>query len=186
MGAYGRRWGASLSDTIMILLVDWQGGNCRVTRSGSDMQSGGSMKIFSDEWFRAEWRKLGFHYDRDDESKRWNITGSKEGLRAFVAAIRTYAAESDNDWVSCHCNLGPYDFLEIGTWNSAIIDGHWIAGRLTDLQDLATCIDEWINASPIVGASLSLRSHFSPESPYDLWLRVESDDFDPSSLDASL
>lgn len=144
------------------------------------------MKIFSDEWFRSEWRKLGFHYDRDDESKRWIITGSEEGLRAFVAAIRTYAADSENDWVSCHCNLGPYDFLEIGTWPSAIIDGHWIAGRLSDLQALATYIEEWIDGAQDVGACLSVRSFFSPGSPYDVWLGLESDGFDPSTLDPSL
>ncbi|MGN7837502.1 hypothetical protein [Stenotrophomonas sp. 22385] len=144
------------------------------------------MKIFSDEWFRSEWRKLGFHYDRDDESKRWIITGSEEGLRAFVAAIRTYAADSENDWVSCHCNLGPYDFLEIGTWPSAIIDGQWIAGRLSDLQALATYIEEWIDAAQDVGACLSVRSFSSPGSPYDVWLGLESDGFDPSTLDPSL
>lgn len=144
------------------------------------------MKIFSDEWFRSEWRRLGFHYDRDDESKRWIITGSAAGLRAFAAAIRTYAADSENDWASCHCNLGPYDFLEIGTWDSAIIDGHWIAGRLGDLQALSTYIEEWIDAAQDVGACLSVRSFFSPGSPYDVWLRLESDGFDPSTLDPSL
>lgn len=76
------------------------------------------MKMFSDEWYRCEWRKLGFHYDRDDESRRWNITGSIEGVRAFVAEIRAYAEDSENDWVSCHRNLGPHDYLEIGTWAS--------------------------------------------------------------------
>lgn len=143
------------------------------------------MKIFSDDWFRAEWRALGFYYDRDDDSKRWSITGSKEGLHAFVTEIRTYAADPDNDWVSCHWNLGPYDYLEIGTWDFAVIDDHWIAGRLSDLLDLAAYIGEWVDTAQI-GACLSVRPFFSPDSPYDLWLRVEADAFDPSSLDTSL
>lgn len=143
------------------------------------------MTIFSDEWFRCEWRRFGFHYELDDGTRRWNLTGSSEGLRSFVAAIRSYASDSENDWVSCHRNLGPYDYLEIGTWSSAIIDDHWIAGRLSDLLGLATHIEEWINASK-VGDCVSVRPFFSPDSTYDIWLRLEPDDFDPSSLDTSL
>lgn len=81
--------------------------------------------------------------------------------------------------------LGPYDYLEIGTWGSPVIDGHWIAGRLSDLLALATHREEWIDSSQ-VGATLSVRSFFSPGSPYDVWLALERDDFDPSSLDTSL
>ncbi|WP_421567531.1 hypothetical protein [Stenotrophomonas sp. PD6] len=143
------------------------------------------MQLFSDEWYRSEWRKLGFHYERDDDSKQWTVTGSKEGVRSLAAAIRTYATDCGNDWLSCHRNLGPHAYLEIGTWSSAIIDDHWIAGRLTDLLGLAAYIEEWIGTSK-VGDGLSVRSFFSPESPYDLWLRVGRDDFDPSSLDTSL
>ncbi|MGH8037937.1 MAG: hypothetical protein ACREPD_09360 [Stenotrophomonas sp.] len=143
------------------------------------------MQLFSDEWYRSEWKKLGFHYELDHDSKQWKITGSREGVRSFVAAVRAYAIDSGNDWVSCHRNLGPHEYLEIGTWSSAIIDDHWIAGRLADLLDLATYVEEWIIASK-AGDCLSVRSFFSPESPYDIWLRVGPDDFDPSSLDASL
>ncbi|MFG3448055.1 hypothetical protein ACGFZ3_05680 [Stenotrophomonas sp. NPDC047960] len=143
------------------------------------------MKVFSDDWFRAEWRKLGFHYDRDDETKQWNIVGSKAGLRSLVTELRDYASDQENDWVSCHCNSVPYDYLEFGTWASAVIDNHWIAGPLVDLLGLASHIGEWVDASQI-GALLSVRPFFSPGSPYDLCLRVEADDFDPSSLDTAL
>lgn len=143
------------------------------------------MKMFSDDWFRAEWRKLGFHYERDDETKQWNIVGSKAGLRSFATELRDYASDQENDWVSCHRNLGPYDYLEIGTWSSAVIDNHWIAGPLVDLLGLASHIGEWVDASQI-GALLSVRPFFSPGSPYDFCLRVEADDFDPSSLDTAL
>jgi hypothetical protein len=30
-----------------------------------------------------EWRELGFFYDLDEESKRWNIIGSATGLKNF-------------------------------------------------------------------------------------------------------
>ena len=69
--------------------------------------------MFSDDWFKAEWRKLGYHYDRDDEAKQWNIVGSKAGLRSFATELRDYASDQENDWVSCHRNLGPYHYLEI-------------------------------------------------------------------------
>ncbi|WP_419403261.1 hypothetical protein [Stenotrophomonas rhizophila] len=141
--------------------------------------------IFSDEWYRSEWRRLGFHYELDEVSRRWNINGSAKGLHSFVAAIREYAADSENDWVSCHLNLGPHEYLEIGTWSSAIIDDHWIAGPLSELLSLATFIEKWIGASK-VGDCVSVRPFFSPDSRYDVWLRLAPDDFDPSSLDTSL
>lgn len=145
----------------------------------------GPVKMFSDDWFKAEWRKLGFHYELDHEAKQWNIVGSKAGLRSLVTELRDYASDQENDWVSCHRNLGPYDYLEIGTWSSAVIDDHWIAGALSDLLGLAAHIGDWVDASQ-VEASLSVRPFFSPGSPYDLCLRMEADDFDPSSLDTAL
>jgi len=143
------------------------------------------VKMFSDEWFRAEWRKLGFNYKLDHEAKQWNIVGSKSRLRSFVNELHDYASDQENDWVSCHRNLGPYDYLEIGTWGSAVIDDHWIAGTLSDLLGLAAHIGHWADGSQ-AEASLSVRPLFSPGSPYDLCLTMEADDFDPSSLDTAL
>lgn len=67
------------------------------------------MDHFSDEWFRSEWRKLRFYYEVDHAAKQWTITGEVGGLEAFVAAVRLYASDPGNDWISCHCNLSPYD-----------------------------------------------------------------------------
>lgn len=143
------------------------------------------MKHFSDDWFRAEWRKLGFYYEFNHEAKRWELTGSLSGLRAFSSAIRSYAMDSEHDWVSCHCNLGPYDYLEIGTWDVAVIDDHWIAGRLENLLALADWLDERLStAQP--GTSLSARSFYASSSPYDLCLYLKEPEFDPASLDESL
>lgn len=141
--------------------------------------------MFSDEWFRTEWRKLGFYYELDHDGKRWMISGTVNGLRGFSQALRAYAEDVENDWVSCHTHLGPYDYLEIGTWNEPVIDGHWIAGRLEDLHALAGHIDAWLScAEP--GDSLLTRAFYSPSSPYDLCLALMGLEFDPASLDDSL
>lgn len=143
------------------------------------------MQYFSDDWFRSEWQKLGFHYELNHEAKRWEITGSLKGLKAFSLAIRTYATDSDNDWVSCHCNLGPYDYLEIGTWNVPVIDDHWIAGPLESLIQLAESIDAWLEgAQP--GMALLAGAQFSSGSPYELQINLMDPQFDPASCDDSL
>lgn len=66
------------------------------------------MKKFSDDWYGAEWMKLGFYYDLNHCAKHWNVTGSPAGLLAFVAVLRTYASDAESDWVSCHSNHGPH------------------------------------------------------------------------------
>ncbi len=143
------------------------------------------MDHFSDEWFRSEWRKLRFYYEVDHAAKQWTITGEGGGLEAFVAAVRLYASDPGNDWISCHCNLGPYDYLEIGTWTSPVIDSHWIAGPLSELMSLADHIQAWLEGAQ-VGESFLAREFFSPSSPYDLSLHLIGAGFDPSSLDSAL
>jgi hypothetical protein len=143
------------------------------------------MNIFSEKWCRDEWRNLGFHYELDDDAKQWRITGSVTGLSSFVAVLRAYASDPNNDWISCHRNLGPHEYLEIGTWSSSIIDGHWIAGRLSDLLGLASRVEAWLDSAQN-GDSLFVRAFFSPDSPHDVCLTVAPVAFDPSSLDASL
>ncbi|HBZ45937.1 MAG TPA: hypothetical protein DEO93_01150 [Stenotrophomonas sp.] len=56
---------------------------------------------------------------------------------------------------------------------------------MSDLLSLAVHIGDWVDASQ-GGASLSVKPFFSPGSPYDLFLSMEADDFDPSSLDTAL
>jgi len=157
----------------------------RVIQNGNESDRGALMQYFSDDWFRAEWRKLGFYYELNHEARRWEITGSLSGLTAFSSAVRSYAMDSEHDWVSCHCNLGPYDYLEIGTWEVAVIDDHWIAGRLEDLLELAGYLDGWL-ATGQPGTSLSARSFHAPSAPYDLCLYLKEPGFDPASLDESL
>ncbi|WP_223571821.1 hypothetical protein [Xanthomonas citri] len=139
---------------------------------------------FSNESIRAEWRKLGFYYDRDDIACAWVIIGSREGVGKFSRILRNYA-NKENDWISCHLNIGPYDYLEIGTWRDPVIDNHWIAGRIDEISNLASYISALlINCQ--VGDVLSVKKYFSPDSPYDLQLVIKASDFDPSSLDVNL
>lgn len=44
------------------------------------------MQYFSDDWFRSEWRNLGFYYALNHEARRWEITGPLKGLKAFSFA----------------------------------------------------------------------------------------------------
>ena len=41
----------------------------------------------------SEWRELGFHYDRDDETRVWRLTGSRAGLLAFRDVLLSYVAD---------------------------------------------------------------------------------------------
>ncbi|MUV15498.1 hypothetical protein [Noviluteimonas gilva] len=131
---------------------------------------------------RREWQELGFYYDRDDEIKSWRIVGAKSGLSKFADLIRRYAADERNQGVSEHEHFGPYSYLEIGTWDVPEITEHWIAGPLDRLRMLASTIDGLL-ATQRIGQRASLRSSFSPASPYDLEIDVRSEDFDPASED---
>ena len=68
---------------------------------------------------RREWRELGFFYDRDDQAKVWQLTGSRAGLLRFRDVLRSYAADPGNDLKSEHQHYGPYGYLEVMTWPEA-------------------------------------------------------------------
>jgi hypothetical protein len=131
---------------------------------------------------RREWRELGFFYDRDDDSKSWRIVGEADGLRAFAKIVSKYAANPKNEMLSEHEHFGPYMYLEVGTWSEPQITDHWIAGPLLNLASLASFIEDTSRTIKI-GKSVSLRSVFSPESPYDLVLELRDKDFDPALED---
>src|ERR1035437_4077384 len=86
---------------------------------------------------RREWKALGFFYDKDDVAKKWRIQGSADGLRIFSDLLRKYAEDSRNLVLSEHEHFGPYMYLEIGTWDKAVITDHWIAGPLNELLRLS-------------------------------------------------
>ena len=131
---------------------------------------------------RQEWRDLGFFYDRDDDAKEWRIAGSKSGLGKLAAAISKFALDPRNHKKSEHDHLGPYMYLEIGCWPEPQITGHWIAGPLSLLEDLAISIREKVAAAH-EGSVILLRDSFAPGSPYELRIEVKAEAFDPARAD---
>ena len=133
---------------------------------------------------QREWRELGFFYDRDDVGKLWRIVGTRAGLERFCEELVAFAANSKNEPQSKHIHLGPYMYLEFGSWPVRQITDHWIAGPLSTLHDLAEVARSRL-ASAAVGAKVSLRDAFAPGSPYDLVLELRADGFDPAKEDTS-
>ena len=133
---------------------------------------------------QREWRELGFFYDRDDDIKEWRLQGSRAGLQKFATALRDYAAHPGHAALSEHEHLGPYYYLEIGTWSSPEITDHWIAGPLQELQELADSVDAYLVAA-LAGDCICLRALFAPSSSHELVLQVRDDDFDPAAADTA-
>ncbi len=129
-----------------------------------------------------EWRELGFFYTRDDKTKEWLVSGSRDNLLKFARIISDYSENPKNQQLSEHENLGPYMYFEIGTWDKATIDEHWIAGTVEDLKHLSTQINERVFKAK-EGDFLKFRARYSPDSPYELLLELRGDDFDPASAD---
>jgi hypothetical protein len=139
----------------------------------------------TNEATRAEWRDLGFFYDRDDELRQWRIIGSKDGLALFARVLQRYASDPRNEMVSEHDHLGPYMYLKIGTWNAPDITDDWIAGTLPNLLHLSSIIEGKLPyAKP--GDRIALRDAYAPTSSYELVLEVREDDFDPVRADEQL
>jgi hypothetical protein len=131
---------------------------------------------------RQEWRELGFFYEIDDKAKEWRIRGSRAGLFGFARVLFEYSKDPRRQRLSEHAHFGPYSYLEIGTWNARVIDGHWIAGTLEDLNVLSGLVaQEILRAKP--GDAFGLRDAYAPDSPYELRLELCGDDFDPAAAD---
>jgi hypothetical protein len=137
------------------------------------------------EQTRAEWRELGFFYDRDERAKEWLLVGSRLGLRRFSDLLRAYVADPRNDMKSEHEHYGPYMYLEVMTWPDAGMDGHAIHGPLSDLERLAVMVDEKL-AKLEPGARTRIREEFAPTSEYTLVMELREDTFDPASPDQNL
>jgi hypothetical protein len=142
-----------------------------------------------EEWLkdqtREEWRTLGFHYDREDSTKLWRLSGSRVGLLRFAELLDLYVANPRNQLLSEHEHYGPYSYLEVMTWQDAGIDDHSIHGSLEDLERLGVLIRSTVEQLR-PGQSAEIREHFAADSNYGLMLSLRNDGFDPASLDANL
>jgi len=134
---------------------------------------------------RAEWRDLGFFYDRDDTAKEWVVVGSRGGLLRFARLLRDYVADPRNAPKSEHAHYGPYMYLEVMTWPEPGMDDHSIHGPFADLARLALLVEERVGAME-AGRSSPIRDEFAATSAYSLVLELRGDDFDPSSPDRNL
>ena len=133
---------------------------------------------------RREWRELGFFYERDDARSTWLILGSRSGLLTFARILLEYSNNPQRRQLSEHDHFGPYAYLEIGTWRTAEITDHWIAGTLADLNRLSGLVEKQVlNAR--TGDRLPLREAYAPNASYELVLELCDDDFDPAAADAA-
>ncbi len=68
--------------------------------------------------------------------------------------------------------------LEVESLAQTEITEHWIGGPLTEFLRLATLIERSARDN-VVGKRIALRSSLSPMSPYEPFLDVRNDAFDP-------
>jgi hypothetical protein len=134
---------------------------------------------------RQEWRELGFYYDRDDNAKIWELTGSRAGLLHFRDILLAYVADPKNTLKSEHEHYGPYIYLEVMTWPEAAFDNHAIRGSLADLERLAGLIETNLAVAQ-QGSVIRIQEEFAADSPYALVLSVREDGFDPDAADSLL
>jgi hypothetical protein len=133
----------------------------------------------------AEWRELGFFYDRDDATKEWVLIGSRDGLLQFAHILHRYVADPRNVMKSEHEHYGPYMYLEVMAWPEAGMDDHSIHGSLPYLKRLALMVEDRVSTME-PDTVTRIREEFAADSAYSLVLHLRPDGFDPSSQDANL
>ena len=137
------------------------------------------------ELIRNEWRALGFYYDRDDDSREWQLSGSREGLLNFSRLLTRYADNPQNDSKSEHDHFGPHMYLKIMTWPDAGIGRNAIHGTLDDLRRLGMIVRDTIGSME-VGETARIQKQFVAAAEYAIVLNARGDDTDPSVMDPQL
>jgi hypothetical protein len=128
----------------------------------------------------ADWRQLGFFYDRDDT--RWLFVGDKSGLSKLAELLRKYASDPLHVEVG-HEHYGPYMYLEIGTWSEPQVNDHWISGPVDHLLKLADLIESRLSETA-PGDNFVIWREYAPSSEMRMEFDVKPDGFDPAELDA--
>lgn len=132
---------------------------------------------------KAEWRELGFFYDRDEEKKEWLFRGDREGLLKLAELFRRYGKNEKNRSLFEHDHYGPYMYFKVITvFEEKGFNENAIYGDLEDIFQLGGIIEKRITKMK-VGNVEALRSEYSPESTYEMKLILEADGFDPVSVD---
>ena len=156
-------------------------GGVRIYQRG-ELQEKQPHADLTDEQIKQQWRKLGFFCELDTEKRVWTLTGSRAGLLYFPDLLLGYVNDPKNAESGHKEHFGPYGSLEIMTYPEAGFDGHAIRGSLTDLERLASLVEEKLAlAQP--GEPIRIREEFAAASPYTLQLNIRADGFDPAVAD---
>jgi hypothetical protein len=134
---------------------------------------------------RREWRELGFFFAYDGSARRWVVTGSAAGIRAFCKVLADYAKDPKHERESEHEHYGPYQDLKLVTSPVSQIRSDGIYGRLADFARLADAVEAALREG---ATSTTFGQRFVgglvPEN--ELVVVVASDNFDPATADAGL
>ena len=137
------------------------------------------------EMTRQEWREFGVYYISDDEAREWHLHGSASGLVRLAEALQRYAGDPNHAAPFEHVHLGPHCYLTVTTWPEPRLDSRGIWGQLHDFERLAgTLRNLLVSSSP--GQTHYIREQFVSSAEYSIVLHVESESFDPASLDPQL
>ncbi len=137
------------------------------------------------EMTRQEWRDFGVYYLSDDKAGEWHLHGGTSGLIRLVEALERYAGNPSRAAPSEHEHLGPHWYLTLTTWPEPRLDARGIWGQPHDFERLAGILRGVLGASS-PGQVHYIREQFAPSAHYSLILHVESESFDPASLDPQL
>ena len=102
---------------------------------------------------------MGIYYDRDDDTREWQLSGSREGLLNFSRLLTRYADNPQNDSKSEHDHFGPHMYLKIMTWPDAGIGRNAIHGTLDDLRRLGMIVRDTIGSME-VGETARIQKQF--------------------------
>ncbi len=156
-------------------------GGVRIYQRG-ELQEKQPHADLTDEQIKQQWRKLGFFCELDTEKRVWTLTGSRAGLLYFPDLLLGYVNDPKNAESGHKERYDPYGSLEIMTYPEAGFDAHAIRGSLTDLERLASLIEEKL-ATAQPGEPIRIREEYAAASPYTLQLNVRADGFDPAAAD---
>ena len=128
-----------------------------------------------------EWNELKFYYEFDSDFKQWRLFGSKMGFNNLIEIIRDYTNDPDNEPISEHIHLGPYEYLKIMSWNEPKISRDYIAGSFKDLLKLCDIIEAKLKIHN-VGDIFKISDEYSLGNLATLVFFIMSDKFIPASI----
>ncbi|MBX7125128.1 MAG: hypothetical protein K1X47_05510 [Cyclobacteriaceae bacterium] len=130
---------------------------------------------------REEWRELGFRYGRNTDKRIWHIYGDKLGLSNLCTIIEEYVSTKENEGLSEHEHLGPYQYFKIVTWSEPKINEQGLFGSLTDLARFGEMFKGKLDNTN-ANEQFTIDTEYSDISTYKLMVHVMPNGFDPASM----